>query len=271
MDRSRRRDARRGRVPAPPAHGVAAARGRDARALRRPRLAPRRRRARHARPGRRAAPLPRRVGRRPPRARPRRAAARVRRLRAREPSARRDPRPAARGTEGRACRDGARRPELAVPLPRGVRPDVQPLPALLARVHARPARGSGARRSASMGAVGGHGAARRGDPPVRRAAARRPGGVRPRVRAAPAPRGDRRRSFGARARDPVLAHRPRPRRPVRRRRRGRRGEARGAVGRRALPLALRRRRDRRLVAGDARGPRGGRGRDRAPAAPGTRR
>ena len=102
--------ARRGRVPAPPADGVAAARGRDARALRRPRLAPRRRRARHARPGRRAAPLPRRVGRRPPRIRPRRPAARVRRA-SRSRACRSSRCSAARlaGAGSRARRDGALR------------------------------------------------------------------------------------------------------------------------------------------------------------------
>ena len=95
--------ARRGRgVPPPPADGVAAARGRDARALRRPRFAPRRRRARHPRARRRAAPLPRRVGGRAPRLRARRPAAHLRRLRAREPAARR--RCSARGS-----RDGASR------------------------------------------------------------------------------------------------------------------------------------------------------------------
>ena len=68
---------------AAPADGVAAARGRDARALRRPRLARRRGRARDARARRRAAPLPARVGRRAPRVRARRPPARLGRVRAR--------------------------------------------------------------------------------------------------------------------------------------------------------------------------------------------
>ena len=52
----------------------------------------------------------------------------------------------ARRTHGRARRHRPRRAELALPLPRRLRPDVQRLPLLLARVLARPAARARARR-----------------------------------------------------------------------------------------------------------------------------
>ncbi len=69
--------------------------------------------------------------------------------------------------------------------------------------------------------------------------------------ARPSARGDARGWRRPRLRHPVLAHRPRPRRPLRRRGGRRRREARWPVGGCAIPLALRRGRDGRLVAGDA--------------------
>ena len=62
VDRGRRGHRGRGRVPPAPADGLAAARGRDARAVRRARQPRRGGRARHARARRRAAALPRRLG-----------------------------------------------------------------------------------------------------------------------------------------------------------------------------------------------------------------
>ena len=123
LARRRRGRGRSGRLPPPPAAGVAAARGRDARALRRPPS------ARRALPGRargarrRAAPLPPRLGGRAPRARARRrSGSSRRRSRSRAcrssallgQAARRDGRP-------RSIATVARRRELDVPLPRRLR------------------------------------------------------------------------------------------------------------------------------------------------------
>ena len=103
-----------------------------------------------------------------------------------------------------------------------------------------------------------------GGAPVRDPPACRAGGVRAARRTRPNPGGNRRRRRRPRPRHSVLAHRPRPRGTVRRRRRRRGREAGRARGRRAVPVALGGRCDRRLVAGDARRrPHGRRGR-RAP-------
>ena len=169
-----RRDHRRGRrLPLPPAARLAAARGRGAAALHRP--PPARRdvpgRARGAR--RRAAPLPARVDGRAPRPRPRRAAralgrsSRSRACRSSRSCSARLGRPRAR-----ARRDAARRDELDVPLPRRLRPDVQPLPlhrdALVPRAAAR----ARARRPRRVGALGARDPRHRRDAPLRRARAR---------------------------------------------------------------------------------------------------
>ena len=86
------------------------------------------RRARHPRPRRRAAPLPLRIRGGPPPPRPRQPAPRLGRVRRRQPAADRPPRTAPRRPLDGVDRDGARRRQLGVPLPRGLRPDVQPVP-----------------------------------------------------------------------------------------------------------------------------------------------
>ena len=206
----------------------------------------------HARAWRRATPLPPRVGGRAPRLRAGRPADRLRRVRAREPAARRAARP-----PSRRCRESGSwrrrsRVQLALPVPRCLRPHVQPVPLLLARLHARAADGARARRSGRWALWVLDGAAHGRDPSLRHPPARGAGGVRPpraRHRLREATLAGRSR---ARAGHPVLAHRPRPRGPLRRRGRGRRREARRPVCRRALPLALRGGRERGLVAGHAR-------------------
>ena len=167
--------ARRRRLPAPSAHGLAAARGRDARALRRTGLAAGGDRARDAGARRRAAPLPARLGGRAPRVRARGPPARLGALRGREPAARGAPRAPAGRPHGGARLDPARRAELALSLPRRLRPDVQRLPLLLPRLLARPAARARARWPGSLGAVGRDRAPDGRDAPVRRAAARGPG------------------------------------------------------------------------------------------------
>ena len=118
--------------------------------------------------------------------------------------------------------------------------------ACLARAAAR----ARARRARALGALG---RARRCSTvaahPYGVAPARRPGRVRARSRGATAS-GEAALAGVAVlvARHPVLAHRPRPRGPVRRRRRRRRREARRARGRSRVPLAIGRRLRRRLVA-----------------------
>ena len=213
------------RLPSPPADGVAATRGRDPRAVRRQGLAARGRRARDARPWRRAAPLPPRVDRRPPRVRARGPAHPVGRVRSRQPSSRRRSRPPSRRPAGRARRRGDRRAELALPLPRRLRPDVQPLPLPLARLHPRAAARARERRAGPLGRLGRRVAGDGGRAPVRDPAARRAGGVRAARRTRPNPGGNRRGRRRPRPRHPVLAHRPRPRGTVRRRRRRRGREA----------------------------------------------
>ena len=86
---------------------------------------------------------------------------RVSPVRGREPPARGAARAAAGRTTSRARRHRPRRPELALSLPRRLRPDVQRLPLLLPRLLARPAAGARAGRSRSLGALGGDRAARR--------------------------------------------------------------------------------------------------------------
>ena len=241
--RRRRRDARGRRLPPPSADGMAAARGRDAGAVRRPRLASPGV-VEHVTRDRGGAPLHfllawavahlgfglgglRLVS----------AAFALASLplvaRARPPAGR---------PVGRAGRGRARRAELAVPLPRRLRPDVQPVPLPLARLHACPPR---ARSSAAAGGAGrcGSRASCSWWPHTRTAsccsAAQASScslAARDRIREAIA-----RGRGGARARHPVLAHRPRARGPVRRRRRRRRREARRPGGGRAVPLAVGRR------------------------------
>ena len=257
-------DAHGRRLPPPSADGLAAARGRDAGAVRRPRLPPRRRRARDARSWRCSPPLPPRLVRRAPRLRSGRPADRLRGVRPREPSARRGARPPAGRTRGRARCRRARRAELAVPLPRRLRPHVQPVPLPLARLHPCAAARARERWAGTLGGVGRRVADDGGGAPLWDPAARRTGALRPARGARPDPCGGRRGRSGARAGHPVLAHRPRAREPVRGRGRRRRGEARRPRCRRTILLAVGRRCGRGLVARHARGgPRRG-GRHRVP-------
>ena len=156
-----------------------------------------------------------------------------------------------------------RRGELDVPLPRRVRADVQPLPAHEHVVVPRAAARAGARRTHGVVALGARDPGDGGDPSVRRARARVAGRVRRRRPARPAAGGALGVRRGRSARDPVLADRPRPRRPLRRgcrrRRTARRPRVRLARDRRLhgrLPGAARRarrgrRRPRRAPARDA--------------------
>ena len=124
----RRLRARRRHLSLCAADRVAAARGRDARALRRP-AADRpaaRHRARGAR--RRAAALSARRGGGALGRRPDRAPTRLGALRAGEPAAHRAARRAARRPSGRVDHDRARLRELGAAVPRRLRPDVQPVP-----------------------------------------------------------------------------------------------------------------------------------------------
>ena len=148
----------------------------------------------------------------------------------------------------------ARRTELDLPLPRRLRPHVQRLPLLLARVLARPASGARARRSRALGALGRDALSTVATHPY---AVLLLGGQAAYVLVAARDRlkrGDRSGGRGARPRAAVLAHRSRARRAVRRRGRRRRREARGPRGGDAVPLAVAGRRDRRVVAGHARRP-----------------
>ena len=219
------------RVPPPSADGLAAARGRDAGALRRPRQPRRRARARHTRARRRPAPLPLRLGRRAPRVRARRHAHRLGGVRGREPAARRPARAATGRSQNRPDRDGAGREQLGVPLSRCLRAHVQPLPVPLAPLVHPPASRPRPARVVDLGSLGSRHPARRRVAPVRRARPRIPGGVRARRATGGAPPGSRRVRRRRCRRNPVLDHRSRSREPVRRRRRRPRLEARRARGR----------------------------------------
>ena len=238
LARGRRDRARGDGVPAAPADGLGAARGRDARALRRTRQPGGRRRARDPRARRRAAPLPLRVRRRASRPRPRQPAARLGGVRGR-----------------RACRwwrcsagasPTARRRSIATALVagswvflfHGVYARMYSLflfLSLLSFVLLLRALDRGS--VAAVGALGQSRSCSR-SPPTRTARScsrRRRSSCSP-----PAASGcGRRRRVRRRGRrrNPVLAHRSRPRRSLRRRRRRRRREARRAVGDRHLPVA----------------------------------
>ena len=181
-----------------PADGLAPARGRDARALRRPRQPGGRRRARDPRSRRSATPLPLRLRRRPSRPRPRQPAPRLGSVRGREPAADRAARPTARRTLDGADRDGARRRQLGVPLPRRLCPDVQPVPVPLVAVVRPPAARTRPRR---RGGLERSGAQRSCSPSPRIRTARScspPRALRARGAARPAPAGgDRLRCRGA--------------------------------------------------------------------------
>ena len=203
---------------------LAAPRGRNARALRRPPLARRAPPHRACRARWRAAPFPRRLGRHPPRRRTDRSAAGLCALRRRERPGGGVALSATRGPEGRADRGGACLGQLAHALPRCLRAHVQPVPpherALLPR---SPRRGR-ARRARAMGALGARHAGGDCKPSLRGPRLRVAGGIRSRARED----GESVHCDGARhARgDPVLAHRPRARRTIRSgRRRGRRALA----------------------------------------------
>ena len=234
--RGRRGHARSRLVPLPPAARLAAARGRGAAALPRPSSARRDvpGRARGAR--RRTAPLPAGLDSRAPRPRPRRAEGGVGVLRGREPAGGRPPAGAARRPGACADGDARRRNQLDVPLPRRLRPHVQPLPlhrrALVPRAAAR----ARPRRPVAMGALGARDPGDGRHPSLRRARARVAGSVRRRRTPRPAARGRLGVRRRRRARDPVLAHRSRAGGPVRRGGRGgkpaRRGRVRLAGGRR---------------------------------------
>ena len=161
---------------------VAAARGRDARALRRAGLARRAPAHRPRRARRRAAPLPRRMGRRPPRRRPDGAAAGLGALRGGEHSGAGCPFGTARRTSGRARRDGARLGQLAHALPRRLRADVQPLPAHERALVPRAPRRGRARGAQPLGAVGTRGACGDREPSLRGSRLRLAGRLRSRAR-----------------------------------------------------------------------------------------
>ena len=231
MHRRRRRSSSSLRL-----HGLAAARGRDARALHRAQAA--RRRARHrARPARRrSAPLPLRLGRRPPRRRADGPARWSRRLRRREHPARRAARRAPRRARDGARRDGAVA-RAGCSLFHGVYgrmysiflfTSVALVPRAAARARARrPARAGRSGRSRSCSASPRIRTARSCSPRRRCTCCRARGAA---ARGALRVRG-RRSSLG----DPVLAHGSRARLPVRRRRRRRRREARHAARRAPVP------------------------------------
>ena len=243
----RRLRARRRHLSLCAADRVAAARGRDARALRRPAAArpAARHRARGAR--RRAAPLsPRRgggaLGRRADR-----APTRLRALRAREPAAHRAARRAARRPSGRVDHDRARLRELGAAVPRRLRPDVQPVPLHERALVPRAALGDRPRRRVAVRALGPRGDRVHREPSVRRARARLAGPLRP-ARAAPRSRGASSRLPRSGSRHAVLARRPPPREPLRRRRgRQRERQARRAAAGAPLPEGRRRRLHRGLV------------------------
>ncbi len=243
----RRLRARRRHLSLCAADRVAAARGRDTRALRRP-SADRpaaRHRARGAR--RRAAALSPRRGGGALRRRPDRAPARLGALRAREPAAHRAARRAARRPSGRVDHDRARLGELGAAVPRRLRPDVQPVPLHERALVPRAAVGDRPRRRLAVRALGPRGDRVHREPPLRRARARLAGSLRP-ARAAPRSRGRRRVCRGRCSRHAVLARRPPPREPLRRRRdRKRERQARLAAAGPPLPEGRRRRLHRRLV------------------------
>ena len=211
----RRRRHRRGvGVPPPPAHGVAAARGRDARAASS---------AATRSPGSsstsRATVAARRStsssrGASPTSVRSRRPPARLRGVRAREPAPRRAARRAGSPGAGSALVATALvAPSWLFLFHGDLRPDVQPVPLLLARLHAR--------RCSSALDHGGRGAGPSGSQRSLLVVAAHPYGVLLLAGQAafvlvdgarPAPRGDRRRRRRPRPRHPVLAHRPRARR-----------------------------------------------------------
>ena len=221
LDRARRRGVTLARrCSSPPADGVAAPRGRDARAARRPRLARPAWSSTCAGPRRRAAPLPARLGVAhlgfglgglrlvsAPFALASlplvallgaRLAGRASRSSRPRSSRRAGSSSSTASTAGcTACSCSARSPHAgaARALERGGR------------------RALGALGRRAPGTVAAH--------PVRRLLLAAQARVRARRAARPAPRGDRRRRRRPRPRHPVLAHRPRARRPLRGRRRRR--------------------------------------------------
>ena len=209
-----------------------------------------RRRARHARPRRRPAPLPLRLGRRASRPRARRPAARLGSVRGREPPARRAPRPSAGRPQGGADRDGARRGQLGLPLPRRLRAGCT-----ASSSSSRCCRSCSccARSIAARGGAGRSGAPRSCSPSHRTRTALSCSPPRACFVLARPPRpAPRRRWSRSRAvavvGDPVLAHRPRARGPLRRRRRRPRRQARRPVGDRHVPVADGRRLQHRALA-----------------------
>ena len=237
--------ARRG-VPPRPAVGLAAARGRDTAAVRRPATdrRPLRHRPRQARRG--PVALPARLGGGARGRRPRDHALLLRAVRGREhPGDRRTRQPAGRS---RACtgRLRARGGELDPPLPRHLRPHVQPLPASSRRSRTSPcsARPNEAGTRAWT-ALGHRHAAHHRVAPVRRARARLAGPLRP-GHPQPAPPGRRRLRCRAPPRRPALAQQRRARQSSGRRCGRRRRQAAHASGGVRVPLARRRRRLDRL-------------------------
>ena len=249
--RARRRGLRaRSRVVSPdPADRLAAARGRDAGAVRRPEVdsGPLRHGSRPAR--RRASPLPVRLDRRAHGRRSRRPAARVGDLRDGDRAGRRAARQEARRPADGSRSDGALLGQLDAALPRRVRAHVQPVPvherALVPRAAARQREAD----APCVGAVGDRDAALRRGPPVRRARAGDTGRLR-RAHAGAAPCRRSRVRDRPHSRHPVLAYRSRARRALRRRRRQRVDDARQPGIDRVLPRDRRGRLHRGLHPGD---------------------
>ena len=145
--------------------------------------------------------------------------------------------PSSRRTLRGADRDRTRRRQLGVPLPRRLRPDVQPVPVPLAAVVRPSAPRARSWHVEELDALGRRHPARGRIASLRRPRSGGPGRVRARrAPGAPATGGGRVRGRGGR-RHAVLAHRPRARGPVRRRRRRPRRQARRPVGDRHVPVA----------------------------------